>query len=128
MSLTGLNLYHAQLILRVSRRQKGKPESKNKPTNSAIHTSDADRRRKILMTTSKCTTNFKERWDQGGSLGKSGKSGTSAFFSGRLPLYPIMFEKLEVTKTNQNKAGALNLSVRNMIFNAVLSSFGIQSI
>jgi hypothetical protein len=83
MSLTGLNLYHAQLILRVSRRQKGKPESKNKPTNSAIHTSDADRRRKILMTTSKCTTNFKERWDQGGSLGKSGKSGTSAFFSGR---------------------------------------------
>ena len=45
---------------------KCKPESRNKPTKTAIQISDADRRRRILIT-DKCTTNFQKWRDKGES-------------------------------------------------------------
>jgi hypothetical protein len=53
--------------LRVSPTGKGKPDSKNKPTNPAVQISDADCRRKILIT-DKCTTTFQEWQDKGESF------------------------------------------------------------
>ena len=72
---------------------KCKPKSRNKPTKPAVQISDADRRRRILIT-DKCTTTFKEWRDKGESF----RVDRYRCIAGRC-LYHIMSEKIQVTKT-----------------------------
>jgi hypothetical protein len=72
---------------------KCKPESRNKPTKPAIQISDADRRRRILIT-DKCTTAFQKWLDTGESF----RVDRYRCIAGRC-LYEIMSAKTKVTKT-----------------------------
>jgi hypothetical protein len=72
---------------------KCKPESRNKPTKPAIQISDADRRRRILIT-DKCTTTF-QQWRE---KGESFRVDRYRCIAGRC-LCEIMSAKTKVTKT-----------------------------
>ena len=72
---------------------KCKPESRNKPTKTAIQISDADRRRRILIT-DKCTTTF-QKWRD---TGESFRVDRYRCIAGRC-LCEIMSVKTKVTKT-----------------------------
>jgi hypothetical protein len=72
---------------------KCKPESRNKPSKPAIQISDADRRRRILIT-DKCTTTF-QQWRE---KGESFRVDRYRCIAGRC-LCEIMSAKTKVTKT-----------------------------
>ncbi len=73
-----------------------KPESKRNlnPTTPAVQISDADRKRKTLMITDKCTTTFK-KWRE---KGESFRVDRCRCIEGRC-LHQIMSAKTKVTKT-----------------------------
>ena len=74
---------------------KCKPESRNKPTKTAIQISDADRRRRILITDT-CTTTF--HWQKWHDIGESLRVDRYMCIAGRC-LCEIMSAKTKVTKT-----------------------------
>jgi hypothetical protein len=81
-----------------------------KPTKPAVQISDADRKRKILIT-DKCTMTFKKLRGKG----KSFRVDRYRCIEGRC-LYHSMSVKTKVTKTKTAKQETYNLSDLNMIF------------